>query len=403
MRVLQINSVCGYGSTGRIATDLYDVLEEEGHECCIAYGRGIAPEGYNTKKIGNKFDFYSHVLKTRIFDLHGFGSNRETKKLIKTIEEYNPDVIHLHNIHGYYLNIEALFGYLSAIKTPVVWLLHDQWSFSGHSAYFDVDRDGNVPTKNLSKIQKNDYPRSWLKDNSEKNYQVKKKLFTKIENMTIVTPSNWLLELTEKSFLSIYSGRLIYNGIDLDVFKPTKSCFKEKNNLLNKKIILGIANVWEERKGIHYFEMLAEKLNDEYQVVLIGVDNKTKKTLNKKIMSIQRTSNTQELAEIYSSADIFVNPTLEDNFPTTNIEALACGTPVITFNTGGSPEAVDERTGIVIEKGDGEELYRAILKISDNNFSGTDCVNRAKKFDKKSVYRQYINLYSELFVQDLND
>lgn len=396
MRVLQINSVCGYGSTGRIATDLYDVLEREGHECCIAYGRGIAPEGYNTIKIGNKFDFYLHVLKTRLFDLHGFGSTKATEKLIKEIEEYNPDIIQLHNIHGYYLNVEVLFNYLSTKNTIVVWLLHDQWAFSGHSAYFDLDSKGKIPEGNLLDSQKKDYPQSWIGENSKENYKRKKQLFTKVPNMTIVTPSNWLLELTEKSFLSMYPRELIHNGIDLNIFKPTKSSFKEKNNLLDKKIILGVASIWDERKGLKYFEMLAEKLDDKYKIVLVGIDDKTKKSLNNKIISIKRTSNIRELVEIYSSADIFVNPTLEDNFPTTNLESLACGTPVVTYNTGGSPESIDEVTGFVVPKGNKEKLYQCVIGVPDKFDYRSTCVKKSMEFDKKITYEKYIKLYELL-------
>lgn len=396
MRVLQINSVCGYGSTGRIATDLYDVLEREGHECCIAYGRGIAPDGYKTIKIGNKFDFYSHVLKTRLLDLHGFGSTKATKNLIKKIEEYNPDIIQLHNIHGYYLNIEILFDYLSTKNTIVVWLLHDQWVFSGHSAYFELDSKGGIPEGNLLDSQKKDYPQSWIRNNSVENYKKKKELFTKVSNLTIVTPSHWLLELTKKSFLSMYPGEVIHNGIDLNVFKPTKSSFREKNNLIDKKIILGVSSIWEERKGLKYFEMLAEKLDDKHKIVLVGIDDKTKKSLNNKIISINRTSNLRELVEIYSSADIFVNPTLEDNFPTTNLESLACGTPVVTYNTGGSSESIDAETGFAIPKGDIEKLYQCIIEVPDDFDYSSRCVKKSLEFDKNISYEKYVKLYEML-------
>ena len=396
MRVLQINSVCGFGSTGRIVTDLYDVLESEGHECCIAYGRGEAPKEYNTIKIGSKFDFYSHVLKTRLFDSHGFGSTRATKYFIKQIEEYNPDIIHIHNIHGYYLNVEIFFDYLSTLEIPIIWLLHDQWAFSGHSAYFELDLNGEVPQKNLLKSQMKDYPKSWIVDNSKINFIRKKELFTKCGNMTIVTPSIWLLELVKKSYLSKYDGIVINNGIDLKVFKPFESNFREDNNFLNKKIILGVASVWEERKGLKFFNRLAEELPDEYQIVLVGIDNKTKKNLNKKIFSINRTSNLKELAEIYSCSDMFINPTLEDNFPTTNLEALACGTPVITFNTGGSAESLDEYCGIFVEKGNLDKLIQGITNLSVSNVKEIDCLKRAEMFNKNHKYKEYIDLYISL-------
>lgn len=396
MRVLQINSVCGYGSTGRIATDLYDILEREGHESCIAYGRGSSPEGYNTIKIGNKFDFYSHVLKTRLFDLHGFGSTRATKNFIKQIEEYKPDIIHLHNIHGYYVNVEILFNYFSTKNIPVVWLLHDQWAFSGHSAYFNLDISGNIPNKNLSDIQKNEYPKSWMLDNSVENFKKKNEIFTQVKNMTIVTPSVWLKDLAMKSFLSKYPIEVIYNGIDLDKFKPTKSDFRQKNGLNNEKVLLGVASVWDERKGLKYFEKLSQELSNEFKIVLVGIDEKDSSKLNPKIIGIKRTASVNELAEIYSSADVFINPTLEDNFPTTNIESLACGTPVITFNTGGSAESLDQNSGIVIEKGDINMLISTIDSMAFNDLSKENCIKRANAFNKNNKFMEYLQLYKEV-------
>lgn len=393
MKVLQINSVCGYGSTGRIVTDLYDVLEKEGHECYIAYGRGIAPKGYNTIKIGNKFDFYFHVLKTRLFDLHGFGSKKATRKLVEQIKEYKPDIIQLHNIHGYYLNIEILFNYLATIDIPIVWLLHDAWGISGHSAYFDLDTNNEVPDKNTKRRQYLEYPKSYFIDNSIKNYRNKKNILTQVKNMTIVTPSEWLASIVKKSFLSSYDVKSIHNGIDLSNFKITSSNFRINENLVNKKIILGVASVWDKRKGLVYFNQLAQLLDNSFKIVIVGLDKKQIQKLDKNILAISRTNNIKELAAIYTAADIFVNPTLEDNFPTTNIEALACGTPVITFNTGGSPESLSEDTGIIIERGNSQDLYESILNFNYENKNSTECRNQAKRFEKANVYNKYLTLF----------
>lgn len=393
MKILQINSVCGYGSTGRIATDLYDVLEKEGHECCIAYGRGNAPQGYNVIKIGNEIDIVNHIMKTRLFDLHGFGSKKATMKFINQIEDYKPDIIHLHNIHGYYINIEILFEYLSTLTIPIIWLLHDQWAFSGHSAYFKINNDGSIPKENLDFKQRLDYPKSYFLDNSYKNFLRKKELFTKVKNMTIVTPSYWLENLVRNSFLSTYDIKVIQNGIDLNIFRPYKSGFRNKYKLEDKKIILGVANIWEERKGLKYFDQLADQLEDSFKIVLVGVDKRTKKKINSNILCISKTENVKELAEIYASANIFLNPTLEDNFPTTNIEALACGTPVITFNTGGSPESLNEKTGKVIENGDFERLYDFILNFNYEKENIQNCRKQAQNFEKNDVYNKYLSLY----------
>lgn len=396
MRILQINSVCGVGSTGRIATDLYKVLEEQGYECKIAYGRGNAPEGIDSIKIGSNLDNYAHVFKTRVFDKHGFGSVSATKTFIEEVKEYNPDIIHLHNIHGYYINIEILFNYLKEANKPLIWTLHDCWAFTGHCAYFDYigcdkwkNGCGKCP-------QKQGYPTSNVFDNSKFNYEKKRELFTSVKNMTIVTPSKWLANLVKESFLGKYPVEVINNGIDLNVFKPTESNFRERYNLQEKFIVLGVASVWEERKGLKYFIELSEKLSDDYKIVIVGVNEKQKKELSENILAITRTNNVKELVEIYTAADVFVNPTLEDNFPTTNLEALACGTFVVTFNTGGSVESIDCRTGKIVRKKNMKELVEAIISIYDTEKETVHllCKERVDNlFNKEYKFKEYLKLY----------
>ena len=395
MKVLQINSVCGVGSTGRIATDLYKVLEEQGHECKIAYGRGTAPEGINSIKIGSKLDNYYHVFKTRVFDKHGFGSVNATKKFIEEVKEYNPDIIHLHNIHGYYINIEILFNYLKEANKPVVWTLHDCWAFTGHCSHFDYI--GCYKWKNgcNSCIQKKEYPCSKVIDNSKVNYEKKKELFTSIKNMTIVTPSKWLANLVKESFLGKYRVEIINNGIDLEVFKPTESNFRQLYNLKDKFIVLGVASVWEERKGLKYFIELSKRLSNEYKIVIVGVNEKQKKELPKDIIAITRTNNVRELAEIYTSADIFVNTTVEDNFPTTNLEALACGVPVITFDTGGSSECIDSTCGRIVKKEEINELIKSIKNVRFQDNLNKNCRIKSKQYNKDDKFLEYLNTYFE--------
>lgn len=395
MKVLQINSVCGVGSTGRIATDLYKVLEEQGHECLIAYGRGTAPEGINSYKIGTNLDNYLHVARTRILDQHGYGSKKPTIELVKKIKEYNPDVIHLHNLHGYYLNLEVLFNYLAESNKPVVWTLHDCWAFTGHCAHFDYigcdkwkDECNNCP-------QKKEYPSSNFLDNSKLNFNKKKELFTSLQNMKIITPSKWLAKLVQESFLGKYNVEVINNGIDLNVFKPTPSDFRQKYYLEKKKMILGVASVWTERKGLSTFIKLSAKLNEDYQIVLVGITEKQKNDLPVNIIGITRTNNIKELAEIYTTADVFVNPTLEDNFPTVNLEALACGTPVITYDTGGSPEIVNIECGVVVRQDDLDELILKIIKLTKCKNVTTICLKEVKKYNKYQKFLEYFYIYQE--------
>lgn len=393
MRILQINSDCGVGSTGRIATDLCNILEQQGHECLIAYGRDTAKETKKSIKIGTKINNYLHVAKTRFADLHGFGSKKATQAFLKMVKEYNPDIIHLHNIHGYYINIELLFNFLAEENIQVVWTLHDCWAFTGHCAHFDYVKCEKWKTGCYNCPQKKSYPSSLLFDNSEWNFQKKKELFTSIKNMTIITPSIWLADIVKKSFLSTYTINVINNGIDLDLFRPIKSNFRIKNALQEKFILLGCASIWSERKGLKYFIDLSEKLNDNYKIILLGITKKQKKKLPKSIIGIEKTNNIIELAEIYSSADLFINSTLEDNFPTTNLEALACGTPVITFNTGGSAESIDRTCGIIVEKGNLNELIRAIEQARIKPFLREACVSRSMLYNKNARFNDYVEIY----------
>lgn len=402
MKVLQINSVIDYGSTGRIARDLYDTLESQGHDCVIAFGRGNSTPGYKTIKIGSSLDQLVHGVYSRLTDRHGFGSILATKKFIKQIDEYNPDVIQLHNIHGYYLNIKILFEYLSQKDIPIVWLLHDQWIVSGHGAYFELNSDGTFPNNLSSRDLLSEYPKTIGVSQFEKNLRDKESLFTSIENMTIITPSNWLTDMMKNSFLKKYEIKTIYNGVDTEVFYVDNSntkLLREKWEATNKTIILGIASVWEERKGLSDFVNLSKLLsNKQYQIILVGIDEQTKNELPDNIITIERTKSLDELRDLYNVSDIFVNPTYFDNFPTVNIEALACGTPVITYDTGGSPESINKDTGSVISQGNIEELVREIKFWNRKDSTVISyCRLRAKQlFSKEFIYSIYNNLYEFL-------
>lgn len=394
MKILMINSVCGIRSTGRICTDLADVLKEHGHECLIAYGREYVPEKYQeiSYRIGSNTDVKLHALKARLFDAAGFSSGQATKRLIKKIREYDPDIIHLHNIHGYYLNIEILFEYLKKANKPVVWTLHDCWSFTGHCAHFDYANCEKWQTGCFSCPETSSYPKS-LCDYSKKNYQRKRKSFTAVERMTIVTPSIWLANLVQHSFLKEYPVNVIPNGIDLEVFKQTKGTFRQVHHLENKKIVLGVASAWNFKKGLYDFEKLSKMLDDSYQIVLVGLTEKQKEELSKSILGIAQTNDVTELAELYSTADIFVNSTYEDTYPTVNLEALACGTAVITYQTGGSPETLNSHCGRVVPKGNIIELKKSVEELCNKekiSVCGRD------EFDKNRCYQTYLNLFEDL-------
>lgn len=365
MKILMINSVCGVKSTGRICTDLAKELEKNGHEVKIAYGREKVPLEYQKYaiRIGNNLDVKIHGLQSRLFDMAGFGSKKVTQKFIEWIKKYNPDVIHLHNLHGYYINIEILFQYLKKeFRGKIIWTLHDCWAFTGHCAYFDYVRCEEWKKECKRCVQKKEYPKCVGVSNSNNNFFKKKQLFTGIDNLIIVTPSQWLADLVKNSFLKEYKVKVIHNGIDTRIFKKIETNIKSRYNLKDKKIILGVAAIWDRRKGLDYFIELSNKLDNSYQIVVIGINKEQKQQLPQNIIGILKTSSVKELIEWYSVADIFVNPTLEDNYPTTNLEAIACGTPVITFNTGGSLESAIFYGKVVNKNID--ELIRAIKEQS---------------------------------------
>ena len=288
-----------------------------------------------------------------------------------------------------------IFKFIKKHNIRTIWTLHDCWSFTGKCAYFDVAGCDKWQNMCHNCPQLASYPISKV-DKTEKMYKLKKKWFTGVKDMTIVTPSKWLADLVKKSFLKDYSVKVINNGIDLSVFKPLESSFRKDNNLEDKFILLGVASPWDYRKGFDIFVELSKKLDNSYKIVLVGLSKEQISTLPENIIGIERTSNQTELAKIYSAADVFVNPTREDNFPTVNMEALACGTPVITFNTGGSPESINETCGMVVSCDDVDAMKNEIDNIRENVlFDKENCINRSQLYDKENKFRDYIRLYTE--------
>jgi putative colanic acid biosynthesis glycosyltransferase len=402
MKVLQINTSVNYGSTGRIAEDIGRLLLQEGHESHIAYGRSAKDSKSDLIKIGNRTDLFFHYLRTRIFDRHGFGSKKATKKFVHQLELYKPDIIHLHNIHGYYLNIKVLFEYIKKAKIPVVWTFHDCWPFTGHCSYFDSVDCYKWQTECFKCPNIKGYPASWYIDNSRKNFMEKRRLLGNVDDLNIVTPSKWLAEHVKRSFLKIFPVKVIYNGVDLNIFKPNSDkCVFAKFSIPTQKYILGVANVWDDRKGFFDFLELRKMLPSQIGIVLVGLKDQQLSNLSEGMIGVKRTENVDDLAKLYSNALAFVNPTYVDNFPTTNIEALACGTRIVTYTTGGSPEAVDQYTGEVIEKGDLNQLSKTIISYSNDHADYTQlCRNRAIEFfSKENRYQDYLNLYSDIINQ----
>lgn len=398
MKFVEINAV-PYGSTGRIMFSIADLLEEKGHEVLCTSGFSWVKTQRPNHVITSGLFFKSlHIALGTITGMNGCFSVIPTIQLIRRLRKIRPDVIHLHNLHGSYLNLGMLFSYIKKQKIRVMWTLHDCWSFTGQCPHFTMVRCDKWKTGCYHCPQYREYPAT-IVDQTKIMWKLKKKWFTGVEDMTIITPSRWLADLVKESYLKDYPVRVIHNGINLEIFKPTPSdirkklCIEKAKNGEKKYLILGVALGWGERKGLDVFIKLSKRLPYEYQIVLVGTDENVDAKLPDNIISIHRTQNQTELAKIYTAADLFVNPTREDNYPTVNLEARACGTPVLTFRTGGSPECIDEHCGCVVECDDVDALEREIIRICEKKpYSKEACTERAKAFDMNDRFMEYIQI-----------
>ena len=393
MNIVQINATCGVASTGKICVGISELLTQSQTENYILYssiGNGYAQGIPCTNARYLKIQ----ALKSHALGNYGFNSQAATKKMIAELERIQPDIVHLHNIHGHDCNLEMLFQYFKQHQTKLIWTFHDCWAFTAYCPHFTMMRCDKWKTQCHTCVQRKEF--SWFFDRSKVIFEKKKALFSDLD-LTIVTPSQWLAGLVKESFLKEYPVKVIHNGIDLSVFKPSKSDFRERHGLADKKIVLGVSYGWDRRKGSDVFLELAKRLPEEYKIVLVGTDANVDKQLPNNILSIHRTQNQRELAEIYTAADLFVNPTREENYPTVNMESLACGTPVLTFRTGGSPEIIDETCGAVVDCDDVDALEREILRIcEDGPYPREACLQKAKLFDRKERFKEYIELYARI-------
>lgn len=396
MKVLMINEVLGVTSTGVLCAELAEYLLSHGHEVKVLYGRLAATkrcEAYGIR-IASDAEVRCNALAARLLDNCGLGNLASTERAVRFIREFAPDVIHLHNLHGYYVNYERLLWSIGEMRIPVIWTLHDCWALTGHCAYFDYCGCEKWQKECVHCPQSGAYPRSLFLDRSAYNYQKKKECYQALTDTKVVVPSQWLADIVRKSILD-KDAYVIPNGIDTGIFtKKAGNYFKERG-LTDKKVLLGVASIWEPRKGLPFFVDLAKRLPEEYQIVLVGIKEEQKKELPRNILTIARTNDQEELAAIYSGAYAFLNPTLEDNYPTTNLEAISCGTPVITFDTGGSPESAGYY-GIVCERSV-EGLLKAIEGVPKIR---TDSLEEAREaFDSVLMKQRYLALYREMMAK----
>lgn len=391
MRVVQINHF-SYKAAGNIMMNLHSSMTEKGFDSHVVWGRGRTAENDHEYYMDDKMGVNLHALYTRMTDRTGFASVAATKKLVKWLEDLHPDIIHLHCVHGYYINLRLLFNYIKDSNVRVVWTQHDCWSFTGHCAYFDAVGCERWKTGCHNCMQIKTYPAAYF-DASKRNWKDKRELFSGL-NLQLVTPCQWLAGLTKESFLGTYPTKVIYNGIDTTVFRRTERKFRTEHGIKNKFMVLGVASEWSERKGLKDIIKLRKKLGEDYQIVVVGLTKNQLDQIPDGIIALQRTNNIQELVDIYSSADVFFNPTYEDNFPTTNIEAIACGTPVLTYNTGGCVEAIDGDSGAAVSTGDLNQVVRIIKEIKEGK--RTFSVALKPEFRKDFMINQYIEMYESL-------
>lgn len=399
MNILEINT-CNFGSTGKIMLQIAQTAEIRGHNVWIAYQNGKlnrTKEVKNSILIGNKLAFFLHTKLFLHTGFNGCGSVFATLKFLREVKNIKPDLIQIHNLHNCYINLPLLFRFIKKRNIPIVWTLHDCWSFTGQCAYFDMVKCSKWKSGCHNCEQTNIYPSSYV-DRTKTMWRLKKKWFNGVENMTLVAPSKWLADCASESYLGNYRSQVIYNGIDLSVFNKSQNDVKEKYGISpDKHTLLGVSFGWGKRKGLDVFNELAEKLDcTKYQIVLVGTNEETDKMLHPSIISVHKTNNQAELADIYSAADVFVNPTREEALGLVNIEANACGTPVITFRTGGSPECICSSSGCVVEKDDVKAMENEIIRICETKpYSEDACRKQAEKFDMNLKFNEYIDLYEK--------
>ena len=393
MKVLQINTF-GNLSTGKIAVDIYRTLRAHGSEGAVAFARNEVPGDVPSFKIGNPLSVYTDGVFTRLTDKAGHYSKGATDKLIKQIKEYDPDIIHLHNLHGYYLNVPMLFDYLKEADKPVVWTLHDCWAYTGHCCYYSMAGCDKWKLTGCTKCpQKKAYPASIFKDNSSRNFSEKNQMFHSVKNLHLVCVSKWLDNELRASFLKDIPSRVIYNGIDTSVFKPSSGNFRIKYDVGDKRIVLGVASTWDTRKGLADFIGLSKILDERYKIVLVGLNDKQKASLPDNMLGIGRTDGPKELAEIYSASNVLFNASVEETFGLPNVESLACGTPVVAYNCTGIPETMTENDGYIVEPHD---LKTVALKIGEICDAGKRIEVSSFRFPKDKTYEAYMKLYEEL-------
>lgn len=405
MRIVQINMLHN-GSTGKIMLNIASCARKQGHEVWTfspivhqLHSHMDTPRIGGHKYFGNRHENMIHRILDRLLSINGMFSFIGTRRLLKELDRIKPDIIHLHNLHNLTMDLRSLFGYIKKHNIKTVWTLHDCWAFTGRCPHYELAKCDKWKTGCGNCPQIKEYPPAYI-DLTGLMWKLKKSWFTAIDTMVITPPSQWLADQVKQSFLKDYPIQVIHNGIDLSVFKPIESDFRSQYGCENKKVILGVAFDWDERKGLDVFIELSRRLTDDYQIVLVGTDEKVDDSLPDNIISIHRTQDQHELAGLYSVADVFVNPTRADTFPTVHIEALACGTPVVTFAVGGSCEMLNDSCGVSVSCNDIASMENAIVRIAEGKcYAREACIKRAEEYDQFDKFAEYVKLYETIITE----
>lgn len=398
-KLLQINPVIKENtSTGKIMRTLGELAQAAGWESYVAYSRardGVPPHSSRLVPVGNKADLLLHWVATRLFDAHGLASRLATRRFVARLRELNPDVIHIHNIHGYFLNYKILSRALAQMGKPVVWTVHDCWLYTGHCYHYASAGCERWKTGCHHCPQKKAFPASRLLDRSRRNWEDKKKAFCSIPGLTLVTVSRWMKGEIARSFLGGVRCEVIHNGIDLDTFRPSPSA---ETALAYGTYYLAVASIWLPEKGLQDLEKLSSVLDADERLVVVG-KRPSGHRFPRNVVCLERTADAAALAALYTEAVALVNPTWQDNYPTVNMEAIACGTPVVSYRTGGSPESITPQTGRVVEQGDVEglaEALHAIRRQGKELFSEACRSYALAHFRAQDRFNDYIQLYESL-------
>ena len=397
-KLLQINpTVRESTSTGKIMREIGEMAISAGWESYIAYSGardGIPPHSSKLVPVGNRPDLLRHFLATRLFDAHGLASKRATRRLIERIKEIDPDIIHIHNVHGYFLNYPELCDYLAASGKPVIWTVHDCWLYTGHCYHYASAGCDRWQTECHDCPCKTRFPASYVLDRSRRNYRLKKQCFTSLPNFTLVVVSDWMKAELAKAFLADVPCLTIHNGIDTQVFSP------EENPAGSEVYYLAVASIWLKEKGLGDLAELAGLLAPDEKLVVVGkMSEAQKRSLPEKVVTIERTADVGALVHLYSGATALVNPTWQDNYPTVNLESISCGTPVVTYRTGGSVESVTPETGYIVEQGDVKGMYERLRQIREHDREAwrRSCREYAlRHFDKHTALEAYLRLYDSI-------